>query len=522
MVPLIVMRNRGSMASRRDFIRLVMMGSGAVYALGLGGCKRPNQLQLLRHPRRVTDTPKFVTAHKFLRDRSTPPAPSRTYQTDILVIGAGVAGLTTAARLEQEGFQVTIVESEHRVGGTAASAELAGGMVPLGSVYFVERTDDLDLLLKLGHVEPVVCPEDGYDFGHGNVVHDLWSDHTLDTVIRDETERDGMKRFRDHILGMGDGLPTYPLPEVLSPEHAKLDIVAEDWVRSFKSQTLHTVLDAYSRSSMGALLSRTNLYCLLNFYSGEFGQSFDLPRYTIAGGTGFIASSVLPKLADVQRDMVAVRVRENGRGAEADCVDEHGSVVRFSAKRIVMAGHKYQVPYMVEGLPAEQADACRALAYAPYITLHVISDLPLVEPHTYDTWNLTSEFETDVVNPVSVPNTSFKQNVASLYIPMDEFARGQLQDPELFARKVADISDRFISTRSEEEQDSVREIYAWGWGHGLVIPTPGSHSGIAQRASRRFGNVLFANADCDASPAIENAAYQGGRAALEILSDLKG
>jgi hypothetical protein len=436
-----------------------------------------------------------------------------------LVIGGGVAGLTAAAHLQLEGQHVTLIESESRVGGTAASAELAGGMVPLGSVYFVDRTDDLDVLLTLGGVEPVICPDDGYDLGGPTVVRDIWQDEVLDSVVRAGDERDGMKRFRDHVLSLGDDLPRYPLPEVLPPHLAALDVASEDWVRTFKSQLLHTILDSYARSSMGGLLSRTNLYCLLNFYSGEFGPSFDLPRYTIPGGTGFIASSVMPRLNDVRRDMVAVRVAHTAAGVETDCVNEEGEVIRFVSHHVIMAGGKFQVPHMIEGLPMPQVEACRQIAFAPYITIHVISDLPLVQRDIYDTWNLNSEFETDVVNPVSVPNTTFKQQVASLYIPMDQFARGQIQDQELFARRVADISDRFLSTRTNEQQASVREIYAWGWGHGMVIPTPGSHTGQAQAASKRFGNILFANTDCDAAPAIENAAYHGGRAASEVLRD---
>ena len=478
-------------------------------------------MEMIRAPRKILATPKFKTAHTFLRDGGTPPAPSKTERTEVVVVGGGIAGLTAAARLQTEGVRVTLLESENRVGGTAASEELAGGSVPLGSVYFVERTDDLDLLLRMGGVEPVVCPDDGYDFGNGEVVVDLWKDEIMDRVIKGRDNLDGMKRFRDYVIGLGDDIPLYPLPDELPPHLRELDVASEEWVRSFKSQTLHTILDSYSRSSMGALLSRTNLFCLLNFYSGEFGPSFDLPRYTVPGGTGFMTSAVLPTLDDVRLGQIAVRIHNKGQGATVDAVDENGDVIRYEADRVIMSGHKFQMPYLIPDLPAEQVKACREMSYAPYMTLHIISDVPMVEPDIYDTWNLSSEFETDVVNPVSVPGTTFNKYVASLYIPMDEFARGQLQNEQLFARKTADIVDRFIGTKSPEQRASVREVYAWGWGHGLVIPTPGSHSGIAQAASRRFGNILFANSDNDASPAIENAADHGGRAALKVLAELR-
>ena len=275
--------------------------------------------------------------------------------------------MTAAAHLEQQGKHVILIESEDRVGGAAVSETLGGGNVPLGSVYFIERTDELDLLFQLGGVEPVPCPPDGYDFGAGGVVQDLWADATLDRVIRNDRERDGMKRFRDLILAMGDDVPPYPLPETLTPAMAALDVSAEEWVRGFKSQHLHTVLESYARSSMGGLLSRTNVYCLQNFYSCEFGEAFDLPRYTIPGGTGTLTSSVLPHLHDVRLGEIAVRVRRKGAGAEVDTVDQDGRVVRYTAGSVVVAAPKFQMPALIEDLSDNQERACRQLAYAPYI-----------------------------------------------------------------------------------------------------------------------------------------------------------
>lgn len=501
------------MSSRRNFIRLVLGASGATYALGLAACGRPPRIEQRSAGRIQTATPQFATAHRFLRDRQLVPTPDHTEEVDVLVVGAGVSGLAAAAWLEQQGRSPTVVENDVKPGGAAQSASLAGGLAPLGSVYFVDTTPELQLLLDKADITPVDCPEDAYDVGRGTVVRDLWTDAVLDTVIADRADREGMKRFRDQLLALGDRLPPYPLPETLEPWQAALDQPAESWVKSFGSPTLMTILNAYSRSSLGALLSSTNVYCLQNFYASEFGTSFGLQRYTIPGGPGVVTAAVASRLGDVRAGHVCVRVRQHARFAEADCVDQEGRVVRFRARAIIMAGPKFQVPHLVEDLPELQAQACSMLAYAPYMTIHVVSDEPLTEPSIYDTWNLNSDSETDVVNPGSVPGNTFDGYVASLFVPMDRFARGQLVHDELFVRKVADIIEQFLRTRSESQRASVREVYAWGWGHGLVIPTPGSHSGIAQRAARPHGRIVFANADCDAAPAMEGAASHGVRAA---------
>lgn len=493
-----------------------MVGTGTVYAVGISGCKKPAEVKLVSAARKSYSTPLFKQAHAFIRDGGAFPSVTKTVKCDYMVVGTGISGITAALTLQKEGHHVIVVESEARAGGTAVSAKLASSKVPLGSVYFVEKTPEIQMLLDAGGIQPTTCPDDAYDFGSGELVRELWADSTLRSTFPAGDNLDGMLRFKDYVNGLGDSLPLYPLPDTLPDAWRQFDVQAEEWVKKFKSRTLLTILNAYSRSSMGGLLQRTNVYCLLNFYSSEFGNE-DLKRYTFPGGTSALIDAVTPAISDIRYGQLAIRVSNTPTGSFVDCINASGEITRYMSRKVIFAGGKFQVPHVVVDLPAEQAAACRKLEYAPYMTLHIVSDRPLVEANVYDTWNLTSEFETDVVNPKSVFGSTLDKYVSSLFIPMDQFMRVQLQNEELFARRAGEIVDRFIATKSQEQQASVREVYCWGWGHGLVIPTPGSHSGIAQAASQTFGNIVFANTDCDAAPAIENAAQRGGFAAIQAI-----
>jgi monoamine oxidase len=57
-------------------------------------------------------------------------------RTDVLVIGAGVAGLAVAERLTAAGRAVTVIEARDRVGGRTESMAVAGGVVDLGATWF--------------------------------------------------------------------------------------------------------------------------------------------------------------------------------------------------------------------------------------------------------------------------------------------------------------------------------------------------------------------------------------------------
>jgi len=61
--------------------------------------------------------------------------------SDIAVLGAGPAGLMTALKAREQGHEVTIFEASNRVGGMAASFEVAGQRVDFGSHRLHPATD---------------------------------------------------------------------------------------------------------------------------------------------------------------------------------------------------------------------------------------------------------------------------------------------------------------------------------------------------------------------------------------------
>ena len=54
-----------------------------------------------------------------------------------VVIGAGIAGLATAALLGREGYEVTVVDSLDEVGGRAGSFEEAGFRWDTGPSWYL-------------------------------------------------------------------------------------------------------------------------------------------------------------------------------------------------------------------------------------------------------------------------------------------------------------------------------------------------------------------------------------------------
>lgn len=88
---------------------------------------------------------------------------TRSIETDVVVVGAGVAGLAAASRLVAEGRKVVVLEARDRVGGRLWNTEIGGEANELGGEWVAPYHSRLhELLPELG-VELFPAYRDGDD-----------------------------------------------------------------------------------------------------------------------------------------------------------------------------------------------------------------------------------------------------------------------------------------------------------------------------------------------------------------------
>ena len=271
-------------ASRRRFLRQAGAGSAA---LALAAC-----------------APRVVQAPKAEGD-------------EVVVVGAGIAGLTAAWRLRQAGVPVRIFEASSRVGGRMFSLrnhfpdgqviELGGELIDTDHVRIRALAEELSIPLDdLLTDDPTLGPElwfaNGREYREAEIVAAF-------VPIAAAIERD--------LATLGDGDITWNAHN----NAQALDAMSiSDWLRREGTQDwLQTLIEVAYTTEMGLECNRQSALNLLTFIGTE-GESFKIfgasdERFHVRGGNDLIVQALGEKLADaIETDSPLEALRQDADG----------------------------------------------------------------------------------------------------------------------------------------------------------------------------------------------------------------
>jgi monoamine oxidase len=311
---------------------------------------------------------------------------SRRSTHDVIVIGAGLAGLHAAWLLEAQGLDVLVLEAQNRVGGRVHSMRQLGRNAEAGGTYIgagyerIMRTADR-LGIRLIDVTPILefFREQELVLGNEIIRQSEWPSHPANPFP--ERDRALLPWNYHRVLTMREN-PLAAPDDWLKPEHAALDVSMYDWMRSRGLSDAAIRMGYGINASFGSDAHDVSALLLLFRAAFTAAQRKRAPQ----GGLGFTVEHGVQRLpeamaAALRREVALNRpvtaIGQTGDRTQVTCAD--GSTV--TAKRVVCS-----LPFAVlrrleldPPLIGAQAEAVEELGAQPITQVYLAPRRPFWE-----------------------------------------------------------------------------------------------------------------------------------------------
>ena len=490
-----------------------------------------------------------------LRERAF-ATPTEVRRVPVLVIGAGIAGLSAGWKLQRAGFgDFLIAEMEPEAGGNSRYGENAVSAYPFGGHYLPlptrESTAVRELLADLGALqgdpraarpvydELLLChaPQERlYKDG-------LWQEGLMPRLGVGAAERAQMARFQEHMAELKEardasGKHAFALPLVHASRAAKwrdLDrITMRTWLieNGYDSVHLHWHVNYACRDDYGTDYSATSAWAGLHYYACRTGAAANAAADTVLtapSGNGWIVKALAGRLAErLLPGATAFRLAQGKRGVETDVwLAAEDRAVRIRAERVIWSSPLFLLPHIAQGLPPAISGTARAGSYAPWLVANLtLDELPADGAGAPLAWDNVL-YGGAGLGYVVATHQRLQRNsgpsVLTYYRALAD-AEPAVARAKLLETPRESWASGILAELSRAHADLprlTRRLDVFRHGHAMIRPLPGVITAPGRAAlARGWGRVQFAHADVSGLSLFEEANYQGVRAAEATLRQL--
>lgn len=436
----------------------------------------------------------------------------------IIVVGAGIAGLTAAFRLSQQGYEVTVLEGDSRVGGRMSSAQRDGYRFDRGAVSLSTKYEHMHkLIAEVGIADQVVpCPDTIGIPRDGDI-------HRIRSQALWRAAGTGLLSTRSKLAALPLAADLRRLSKVIDWDDIGNaegwdDETAKDWVlRRGNAEIEDHVTDAVVR---GGLMTRTDTmsalelqFLLVSFFGAEL--------FTFDHGVGVLPSA-MAALLDVRLNTRVTQVEEHPGGVRVSSVGPDGGPEHTEdadACVIALSGHDMAAVH--PGLPADHRETMRTTDYVALIRISLALDRRPAETSMFLALSekahpdLCGLFPDHNRHPSRVPEG---KGMVTCYWHHDwNTAEWETEDDVIVDKTIAAASE-FIP----ELENSVRFADLTRWRASFLYAHPGTYKALHHiAAAREHAKRIHLAGDYFGGPSTNTSLSSGELAASRLAAYLR-
>ena len=317
---------------------------------------------------------------------STPQSTSLEDFHQVVVVGAGTAGLVAAYDLQKRGFDVGVVEAQSYPGGRVHTIHANGYYAESGGAVITQHEfETMDLLKELSVGPLINLGLQGLDLFFGRkIVHVT----RLDGRIRSAKDLWSLISFAAAMAFSGrDG--NLPKPSLLRGYRAALKAIQEEkafleppydpnarelWDTTTFAEfldrfhpDLRALVDLQLKVTAGEVSDRISLFWGLVTFNWNIDGSF----YWIKGGAGCFPLALAEKLGSRLQLNSPVMSVTTDCGVRIECEKDARRIV-LSAKAVILAVPPSAALRIVKNLSARKRDVLTRVRFGSYIVVHFV------------------------------------------------------------------------------------------------------------------------------------------------------